>query len=349
MPINGHTHHNDPEAITEFCRLDPYAIMYPWVAQEMARLRELNTKEAKRHLTIIMQSYIGSTQRKADTYGSEIAGFLDEYEIIRCNDGKLLKMKGERNRFKEHRIKHGKITGKSSDTLEDESYPDIAKYRSPAKVDSPPKKLVYFTAANLELNTTILEEIRGIAKNLRFWIGIWIGKYCHDGLFCHEIADLKRQFHPILAELFIKVDQICAEIELYKKIRQEFNEQEYGGKHSLFEPRVRDITLETPLKDLLKPEMIRGRRKKPRVFEKTSEVRLGNAFDRIATKTGKAHGEPCSTYKKYRIIEAIVNNDLLIWYKADRTPKERESDKKYFHNTVERILKADGFYQVCPE
>lgn len=322
-----HTFHHDPEVIIEFCKKTPYAIMYPWVAQEIARLRVLNTKNARRRMKKIFAAYMYNTRRKGDTYGNEIAGYFDEYETITAHIGNLkCSMESSRGKRKDFVLKSkGEILPGDSPT------PSLKT------------KFIYFTYNNLRINMKILEEIRNLSNDLRWWIAQFIAGHCWDMGLCTE----KKCFHPIVEEFFIRIDQLGEDIELYKKIRQEFNQQRYAkGRHSLVEPRIRNITIDTKLIDLWKPEMIRGERQKPKIFTVPVYVRLKKAIEKVSKETGKSIEELKQLYQRYRIIEAAVNQNELLRYRWDRTPEEQEADRKYIKMTVSRILKADGFFDM---
>jgi hypothetical protein len=355
----------ETDALIDFCRHTPSAIFYPWVAREIYRLRTLNTKESRENIAAIFNAYSSDGARKFSTYGEELKEYWNGYQSFKNRPDWVYRMqktlRGQRDLRGQGEWNNYKVIEKDGTATFKKS---LEEYWD--------QEFSYFSKSNFNKNMKILHEIAHLVDSYTFWMGAYIGRFCGDYNKHKEIDELREFIHPTIESTFLKIDQIGEEIRLYKRVRDRFYGQEIYQKRNQYPEDILNNfpwlrTDPNPSRSGLHNLYV-DENKKPENFDETPATRLKNALTEVCadSKVRKSHEELKALYGKYRIIEALVNRDIIAGWgdKAltedvggGNTDSENSDDNDgntfnfildngYIKREKVAILKADGFYEA---
>ena len=190
------------QVIKGVCRNNEYALMFPWVTEEMVRLRRLNTKESLSKFDELINAYkaTGKGDKKWDRYRKDI----NQWWLSIYPNAKKLISEGNKRTYVYERIRiDHKLKGAVGE------------------------------------NIRACEEIEKLRNALIYLVRFQLVTLPSLGIEIHWASNLNQLFHASLIRIVPNMYDICWELFLYKQIRGQFSTREYS--EGLFSLRLSDL------------------------------------------------------------------------------------------------------------
>lgn len=358
---------NDPkwfEKAKRFIQKEPDSILHPHLAQELAELRRRNTDESLRQLKELLDAYVVRDSKvKSEKRKKEIEKWF--FEILPALNEEEAKIEKEEN----NEAKNDKWARK----LKPEYQREEARERISER---------YKVSAELiAINLPILTKIKRIIEILRYYLQRQIAsQYISNDSVIPLLLGATFCTHPHLQEIVPDVFEICRELAIYKKIRQELTGQRYLPGHFILKLASvwkDDYETYTPDFDYYRdwtppksrkiykaasssfPPKIYHQREKPPEFYvyPESHSKLREVLAKISQQFGLSSLTLKKIYGEYRRLEAKINLEEEYWpwknVAKDRRIRKifRDLDNPALTEPLSgleyfAILFNDGFYEL---
>ncbi|RJP80234.1 MAG: hypothetical protein C4524_04095 [Candidatus Zixiibacteriota bacterium] len=299
------------QSILNLCRDNPYAVMFPWVAEEIVRLRLTGTQVARRKLKALLNACAGQDRLKGDRIQRDLHKWWKVvFQSIKKAEAKYAKTHA----------------------------PRVA--RKLAHEEAAVRHNVHYET--LVANRPFLDRMDEALKFLQHAMRRLIASY-YIAEDSYIPLLMFQRFSPILWEIIPNIWSICRDLAVYKGMRLKCTNREY--LEGVFVLKLKNVWRDYG------ERLPQSQEQALNLTNDLKEIALASVIRDTALQYGRPVEDVQELYAVHRRLEASLNDEYLIWDELARDSELKRAirrsqgrDPNPQELAFALILYHDGFF-----